>query len=210
MIDDFANGVRSARARILAHRVDAGSLRWTVIVLDAFDLKDRLGSLTSTATAADISARAHAYHGAYRICRQNPTFRWFRARMYDQTRILTLVAETGEFVRTVAIFPTFGPDFRLAIDVWITGEARWTTTYRQVIEDSAFRTGRARIVVHARINALHVNAGVIAWTIAIAVAADDTAPIQRIAIVAFAAAAIGYVIIREAFAVDACAWMIRD
>jgi len=64
--------------------------------------------------------------------------------------------------------------------------------------------------MHARINALHVNAGVIAWTVAIAVAADDTATIQRIAIIAFATAAIGYMIIREAFTVDACAWLIRD
>lgn len=210
MIDDFANGVRSARARISTHRVDAGSLRWTVIVLGAFDLEDRLGSLTSTASAADISAGAHAHHGAYRMCRQNPAFGRFCARMYDQTRILTLVAETGEFVRTVAVLPTFGPDFRLAVDVRVTGEAGWATAYRQVIEDSAFRAGRARIVMNARIDALHVDARVIPGTIAVAVAADDTATIQRIAIVAFAAAAIGHVIIGEAFAVDACARLIRD
>lgn len=79
-----------------------------------------------------------------------------------------------------------------------------------MIENSAFRAGRARIVVHAGINALHIDAGVIAWTVAIAVAADDAAAIQRIAIVALAAAAIGYMVVREAFSVDVRAWMIRD
>lgn len=79
-----------------------------------------------------------------------------------------------------------------------------------MIENPAFRAGRARIVVHAGINALHIDAGVITWTVAVTVAADDAAAIQRIAVVALAAAAIGYMVVRETFTVDVCAWMIRD
>lgn len=209
VIDDIANGVGSARARIPAHRVDAGSLRWTVVVLGTLDLKDRLGSLTGTAAAADVSAGTHANHGTYRIRRQDSTLGRFRARLYDRTRILTLVAETGEPVRTVAVFSTFRPDFRLAIDIRVSGEAGWATAYRQMIQNSAFRAGRARIVVHAGIDALHVDAGVIARTVAVAVAADYAAAIQRIAVVALATATIGHMVVRETFDVGARARMIR-
>lgn len=210
VIDDIANGTGSARAGIPAHRVDAGSLRRTVVVSGAFDLEDRLGGLAGTAAAADVSAGAHAHHGAYRVRRQDPTLGRFYARLYDRTRILTLVAETGEPARTVAVLPTLGPDLRLAVDVRVTGEAGRATAYRQMIENPAFRAGRARIVVHAGIDALHVDAGVIAGTVAVAVAADDAAAIQRTAVVALAATAIGRMVVREAFGVDARARTIRD
>lgn len=63
--------------------------------------------------------------------------------------------------------------------------------------------------MHARIDALHVDAGVIARTVAIAVTTDDATAIQRIAVVALATATIGYVVVREAFDVDARARMVR-
>lgn len=130
MIDDIANSVGSAGARIPAHCIDAGSLRWTVVILGAFDLKNRLGSLASSAAAANISAGTGANHSTYGIRRQDSTLRWIYAWLYDWTRILTLVAETGESVRTVAIFLTFGPDFRLAIDIRVSDEAGWATADR--------------------------------------------------------------------------------
>lgn len=64
MIDDIANRVRSARAGVPANRIHAGPFRGTIVILGTFDFEDRFSSSTSTATAADVSARAHAYHGA--------------------------------------------------------------------------------------------------------------------------------------------------
>lgn len=96
MIDDIANRVRPARARIPADRVHAGSFRGTVVVLGALDLQDRLGGLTSTAAAADIPAGTHAYHGAYRMRRQDTTLGRLSARLNDRTWNLALVVQTGE------------------------------------------------------------------------------------------------------------------
>lgn len=69
MIDDIANRVRPARAGILTDRVHAGAFRRTIIILGTFDFENRFGSSTSTTAAANISARAYAYHGAYRMRR---------------------------------------------------------------------------------------------------------------------------------------------
>lgn len=69
MIDDTTNSIRPTGARISADGVDARSLGRTVIVLGALDLGDRRGGSTGTATAADISAGAHAHHGANRTRR---------------------------------------------------------------------------------------------------------------------------------------------
>jgi len=49
----------------------------------------------------------------------------------------------------------------------------------------------------ARIDTLHVDARVIAWTVAVTVAADYAAAIQGITMIALTAAAVGYVIVRE-------------
>lgn len=72
-----------------------------------------------------------------------------------------------------------------------------------MVQDSAFRSRRAWIIVDAGIDALHVDARVIAWAIAVAVAADHAAPIQRIAMIALAAAAVGHVVVREALGIGA-------
>lgn len=53
----------------------------------------------------------------------------------------------------------------------------------------------------ARIDTLYVDARVIAWTVAVAVAADHAAAIQGITMIALTAAAVGYVIVREALGV---------
>ena len=64
--------------------------------------------------------------------------------------------------------------------------------------------------MHAGIDALHVDARVISRTVTVAVAADDTTAIQRIAVVALATATIGHMVVREAFNVGARARMIRN
>lgn len=60
----------------------------------------------------------------------------------------------------------------------------------------------------AGIDALHVDARVIARAVAVAVAADHAAAIQRIAVVALAATAVGHVVVREALGVGAA--RVRD
>jgi len=72
-----------------------------------------------------------------------------------------------------------------------------------MIQDAALRARRARIVVHAWVDALHVDARVITWTVAIAVAANHAATLQWVAIVTLAAAAVGHVVVREALGVGA-------
>lgn len=85
MIDDIANRVGPARARVPADRVHAGPFRGTVVVLGTLDLQDRRGGLAGTAAAADVSAGAHAHHGAYRMRRQNTTLGRLGARLYNRT-----------------------------------------------------------------------------------------------------------------------------
>lgn len=60
----------------------------------------------------------------------------------------------------------------------------------------------------AGIDALHVDARMIARTVAVAVTADHAAAIQGIAMIAFAAAAIGHVVVREALGIGAA--RVRD
>lgn len=62
--------------------------------------------------------------------------------------------------------------------------------------------------MHTGIDALHVNARVITGTVAVAVATDHAAAIQRIAVIAVAATTIRHVIVRETFGVDAA--RVRD
>lgn len=72
-----------------------------------------------------------------------------------------------------------------------------------MVQDPTFRARRAGIVMNTRVDALHVDARMIAWTVAVAVATDHTAAIQRIAMITLATAAVGHVIVREAFGVSA-------
>lgn len=130
VIDDVTDSVRSTGARILADGVHARPLRGTIVVLGAFDFKDGLGSAAGTTAAADIAAGAHAYHGANRMRRQDPAFGWFRARLNNRTRVLAFVVQASKRMRTVAVLPALGSDFRPAIDVWISGEARRAAAYR--------------------------------------------------------------------------------
>lgn len=97
--------------------------------------------------------------------------------MYDRARNLAFVAQTGEHVRTVTVFPALGSDFRLTIDIRVSSEARRAAAYRQVVQDPAFRARRTGIVMDAGINALHIDTRVIARAVAVAVAADHTAAI---------------------------------
>lgn len=69
MIDDIANGVGPARARISADGVDAGPLGRTVVVLAALNLDDRRGGAAGAAAAAHVSAGTHADHSADRMRR---------------------------------------------------------------------------------------------------------------------------------------------
>lgn len=208
MIDNVAYGVGPARARIAADRIHARSFRRAIIVLGALDLDDRRGSTAGTTTTADVAARAHAHHGAYRMCGQYPTLGRFRARLYNWTRVLTPVAETGERIRAIAVLSALGSFLRPAIDVWMAGEVRRTAAYRQMVQHPALGAWRAWVVVYTRINALHIDARVIARTITITVAADHAATVQRIAVVAVAAATVGYMVVGEAFGVGAAG--IRD
>lgn len=77
-----------------------------------------------------------------------------------------------------------------------------------MVQNSAFRARRTGIAMNAGIDALHVDARMIAWTVAVAVAADHAAAIQGITMIAFAAAAIGHVVVREAFSIGAA--RVRD
>jgi hypothetical protein len=77
-----------------------------------------------------------------------------------------------------------------------------------MIQNAAFRARRARIIVHAWVDALHVDARMITWTIAIAVAANHATTVQRIAIITLAAATISDMVVRETLGIGA-AW-IRD
>jgi len=208
VIDNVADGVRATGARIPADRVHARSLRRAVVVPGALDLENRLGGTASTTAAADVTAGTHADHGAHRMRWQDPAFGWFRARLYDRAWVLTLIAQTSERVGTVAVLPTLGSDLWSTVDVGVSGEARWTAAYRQMIQNAAFRARRARIIVHAWVDALHVDARMITWTIAIAVAANHATTVQRIAIITLAAATISDMVVRETLGIGA-AW-IRD
>lgn len=134
MIDDIANGVRSTGAGVPADGVDARSFGRAVVVLGALDLEDRLGGAARTAAAADVAARTHAYHGAHRLRRQDPTLGRLRARLYDRARVLTLVAEAGERVRTIDVLPALRSLLRPAVDVRVAGEVRRAAAYRQVVQ----------------------------------------------------------------------------
>lgn len=90
---------------------------------------------------------------------------------------MTLAVQTGERVGTVAVLSALGFDFRLAIDVRISGVVRRAAAYRQVVQYPALRARRAGIIVNARVDALHIYTRVIARTIAVAVAADHAAAI---------------------------------
>jgi len=130
VIDNIADSVRATGARVPADRVHARSLRRTVVVPGALDLENRLGGTAGTATAADVTAGTHADHGAHWMRWQDSTLGRFRAWLYDRTRVLTLVAQAGERVGTVAILPALGPDLWSAVDVGVSGEARWASAYR--------------------------------------------------------------------------------
>lgn len=203
MIDDVADGVGSAGARVSADRVHAGAFWGAVVILGTLDLEDRLGGAAGTAAAADVAARAHAHHGANRARRQYPTFGRIRARLYNRARVLALVVQAGERVRAVAVLPALGSLLRPTIDVGVAGEVERAATYRQVIQHSALGACRARIVVHAGVDALRVDARVITRAVAVTVATDHAAAVQRIAVVTLAAAAVGQVIIRIALGVGA-------
>lgn len=96
MIDDIANRVGPARAWVSADRVHAGPLRGTIVILGTLNFEDRFSGSAGTAATADVSARTHAYHGAYRMCRQDPTLGRLGARLYNRARNLAFVAQTGE------------------------------------------------------------------------------------------------------------------
>lgn len=55
--------------------------------------------------------------------------------------------------------------------------------------------------MNARIDTLHVDAGIVSWTITIAVATDHSATIQRISIIALATPTISFVFVGEALRV---------
>ena len=55
--------------------------------------------------------------------------------------------------------------------------------------------------MNARIDTLHVDAGIVSWTIAIAVATDHSATIQRISMIALATSTVGFVVVGEALRV---------
>lgn len=76
MVDDVADGVWTAGARIFAHRVHAGLLQRTIAVLSALDRQDRLGRTTGSAAAADVTARADADHRANGERWQHPALGW--------------------------------------------------------------------------------------------------------------------------------------
>jgi len=109
--------------------------------------------------------------------RQDAAFGRLRAWLYDRARILTLAAQTGERVRTVTVLSALGFDFRLAIDVRVSGVVRRAAAYRQMVQHPAFRARRAGTIVNARIDTLYIYARVIARTVAVAVAADHAAAI---------------------------------
>lgn len=77
------------------------------------------------------------------------------------------------------------------------------TADRQMVEDSALGSGGARIIVNAGVDTLHVDARMIPGTISVAVAADNSATIQSISVIALATTAVCFVVVREAFGVHA-------
>ena len=70
-----------------------------------------------------------------------------------------------------------------------------------MIKDSAFGSRRARIAMNARIDALHIDTGMVSRTVAIAVATDYSASIQRISMITVTASTVGFMIVGEAFCV---------
>ena len=138
MICDTAFRIGTAGARILAHRVNTRLLRGTIAVPGTFYLHDRFRRSTSTAATAHVSTRTDANHRAYWIRWKNLAFRWFAARLHNGARILTLVIEAGQQIRTITVLCTLWPLFWFASNVRISSVMSWTTANWQMIEDSAF------------------------------------------------------------------------
>ena len=55
--------------------------------------------------------------------------------------------------------------------------------------------------MNAGIDTLHVDAGIVSWAVAVAVATDHSATIQRISIIALTTSTVGFVVVGEAFRV---------
>lgn len=122
--------------------------------------------------------------------------------MNDGARILTLLVQTSQEIWTIFVIPTLGFLFGLTADVWISTEVRRTPADRQVISHLTRRSMRTLIVLDTRIDTLRVDTGMIARTVAVAVAADHLTSVLRTTMETVFAPAVGHVIADEAFGIS--------
>lgn len=203
MVGDAAIRIGTAGARVLAHRVHASLLRRAIVVPGALDLQDRLRGPASSTSAAHVTAWAYADHGANRGRWKYPALGWFAAGLYHGARVLALVVEAGQQIGAIGVLLAFRPIFRFAVHVRIAGVLCRATTDGQMVEDPALSSGRAGIAVDAWIHALHVDARVITWTVAVTVTANHSATVQSVPVVALPAPTIGFMVPGEALGVHA-------
>lgn len=79
---------------------------------------------------------------------------------------------------------------------------RWTSALRQMVSDVTLGSVRARVVLEAGVDALHVDAGVLVRAVAVTVAADRTAELhEEVPNEAGAAATLGHMVHNVTFLV---------
>ena len=203
VVDDVANGVGTAGTRVPADGINAGPLDWTVAVGLALDSRDGRDDLAGAAAAADVAARTDADHRPHGQAGQHLARRRLVARTDDGARVLAAVVEAGQLARAVAVFSALGLFFGLAGDVGVTHVVGRTSAHGQVVSDVALAAVGALVVPDARVDALRVDTGVLGWTVAVTVAADNAAADLRVAVVARATATLGRVVGDVALGVSA-------
>lgn len=159
MILDPAFGIRSTVARVLANAVDASLLRGAVGIADTLShLGDGRRGLASSATAADVTSGTHADHGAHRDRTHHLTIGGSLTRVQNRTRVLTLVLQAGQPRGALRILFAFGSRFGPASHVRVAHHSGRASTQRQMVLHLALGTRPAVVSVHARVDALRVDA----------------------------------------------------
>jgi len=191
---DAALRVRAAVARVSADPSDARFVGRAVGVAAAFAHgRDWRRRDAGSASAADVAWRADAQQGANRHCIHDLALAGLFARLEHGARVLTLFVEAGQPRWAVRVLPTLGPRLGPTAHVGVADHARRAAAHGEMVLDPAFGSGRAWVLVDARVDALGVDAGSVARTVVAGAAAHDVAALVWVPAVPAQAAALGTV-----------------
>lgn len=201
MVPDPALGIRSAVARVDALAVQASPVRRTLGVRGTRDGGHRRQDLASAASAAHVTGGTFANHRPHRQRIDDHAFGRPFARFQGGARVLAHVVETGQLRRTIGVLLALGLRFLSASHVRVAHQSRRATAQGEMILHFALGLRRTRMVVHARVDALAVDARTVVRTIVVAAAADHQAPVVRVTAVTALAPALRTAGDRETFGV---------